>query len=133
MKVTDVKPGDRINFSLYNNTALTTEYSGCTVLGVLDYDTAKIFIDPTGLHQNIYPALPDGALDDPEAYSYFKLRLVSGEDAIIGLPWIREETLAVDGRGTLTVIIEDALPTDVEQVTRAIAAIGLAVTSTKMS
>lgn len=132
MLVTDVKIGDLINFTLHTNSALEMEYDGAKVLAILDSETARTWIDPIALHTNLFSSLPDGTPNDPDGYSYFKLRLSNGNTTCIGLPWIDETTLEISGRGTLQLEVEDVSSTDIAEITKAIAAVGYRVVNAKI-
>jgi hypothetical protein len=121
-----------IDFRIHTNTILPNEVLGAKVKGILDADTARLWADVDSIHTNLYPALPDGSVDDPEGYEYLKLTLHNGSTQIVGLPWIREETLAVTGKGTATITIDNVSSTDIPNIVKALASNGYPVSTAEI-
>ena len=54
------------------------------------------YSDVRAKHQAVYPLLPTVPVPvptDPTAYDYVKVLLENGEIEVVGLPWIRPETV----------------------------------------
>lgn len=119
-----LKFGNVLSFDVYPSAILGTDFNDVTVLATLDKDTANLWIDADSMHINIYPTLPPGVPDDPNQYQYVKLRHTNGSISVIGIPWIRAQTVEVSQRGTLTILIEGATAEDRERVVRALSANG---------
>jgi hypothetical protein len=116
--------GNVISFDVYPATIIGAHFSDAKVLGLLDKDTANLWIDADAMHVNVYPSLPAGTPDDPDQYQYVKLRHLNGTVSIIGIPWINADTLEISQRGTLTITVSDASPLDKDRIIRALAANG---------
>ena len=116
--------GNVISFDVYPSAILGTEFKDVQVLATLDKDTAMLWIDADSMHINVFPTLPPGVPDDPNQYQYVKLRHTNGNVSVIGIPWIRAQTVEVSTRGTLTILVENATPEDRERVVRALSANG---------
>lgn len=119
--------GNVITFEVYPTSIIGTHFQDVKVLGLLDKDTANHWIDADALHINVYPTLPEETPDNPDEYQYVKLKHLNGAISVIGIPWIKPSTVTVSNRGTLTLVIHDVTPIDMERITRAINANGYAI------
>lgn len=115
---------NNLSFELYPSNIIGTKFENVIVLGLLDIDTAKGFIDPVAMHVNVYPTLPPGVPDNPSQYQYLKVRHANGSISVIGIPWIKEDTLLINNKGTLTLVIDHVTPIDRERIIRALSANG---------
>ena len=120
--------GNIVSFDVYPATIIGARFKDVKVLGVFDKDTAAVLgIDPDAQHINVYPTLPDGVPDDPGEYEYVKVKHPNGSTSVLGVPWIREDTIMVSQRGTLTIVIADVTPQDKDRIVTAINANGYRV------
>lgn len=90
--------GQTISFDVYPSAILGTGFKNCKVLAVVDADTALLLgIDPVATHISVYPTLPStlGVPNRYDGYQYVKLKLATGKIAVIGIPYIKEETIVV--------------------------------------
>jgi len=81
------------SFDVYPATILGSAFQNVTILGILDYQSALSLADIDSLHVNVFPFLPAGLDDNPDATEYLKIRTSSGIETVLGLNWIREETI----------------------------------------
>lgn len=116
--------GNVLTFDVYPATIIGNRFIDVKVLGVFDKDTARMWIDPDAMHVNVYPTLPDGVPDDPDQYQFVKLQHLNGKVSIIGVPWIREDTIVISQKGTLTITVNDVGPVDLDRIVKALAANG---------
>ena len=116
--------GNTITFDVYPAAIIGARFSDVKVMALLDKDTAKQWIDPEAMHINVYPTLTDGVPDDPDQYQYVKLKHLNGKISVIGIPWIREDTLQTSQKGTLTISVKDVGPIDMDRIVKAISANG---------
>lgn len=116
--------GNILSFEVYPAAVIGTRFDDVKVMGVFDSETARIWIDPEAMHANVYPTLPDGTSDDASQYQYVKLKHLNGNVSILGLPWIREDTIQISEKGTLTLKVEDVGPADRDRIIKALAANG---------
>lgn len=120
-----LKLGSSVSLDLYPAAILGTGYTNAKVQAVVDMTTAKALgFDPEAMHVNVYPTLPPGTPDDPRQYLYVKLLLQSGQSVIVGLPWIKEETIREIQFTTLAFKVQGVGPDDYEKVIKALAANG---------
>lgn len=113
-----------ISFDVYPAAIIGARFENVKVLGILDKDTAKHWIDPEAMHINVYPTLPPGVPDDADQYQYVKLKHVNGNISVVGIPWIRIDTIEISQLGTLTITINEVGPEDRDRIIRALAANG---------
>lgn len=116
--------GNTISFEVYPASILGTRFDNVKVMGTFDKDTARMWIDPDAMHVNVFPTLPSGVPDDPNQYQFVKLKHTNGSITILGVPWIREDTIQISQKGTLTVTVNDVGPADRDRIIRALSANG---------
>ena len=116
--------GNVISFDVYPATIIGTRFADVKVLGLLDKETANLWIDADAMHVNVYPTLPAGTPDDANQYQYVKLKHLNGTVSVVGIPWINAATLTISQRGTLTITVNDASPQDKDRIIRALSANG---------
>lgn len=111
-----IKLNDTVSFQLYPSAIIGTVFNHCKITGVLDYDTAKAFQDIDALHANVYPTLPSNTPDDPRQYSFLKVLLPSGDTTIIGLPWVKEDSLIKHDQSRVRFTIENVSADDLKNI-----------------
>jgi hypothetical protein len=116
--------GNVISFEVYPAAIIGTAFTDVKVLALLDKDTANLWIDADAWHANIYPTLPAGVPDDPNQYQYVKLKHLNGTVAVIGIPWIKPESMTISEKGVLTITVNDVGSIDKDRIIRALAANG---------
>lgn len=119
-----LKFGNTISFEVYPAAIVGARFTDVKVLAHLDKDSARQWIDPEALHVNVYPTLPTGTPDDPDQYQFLKLKHPNGKISVIGIPWIREETLQISTKGTLTLTVKEVDPADMQRIVQALSANG---------
>jgi len=99
-------PGNVISFDVYPRNYLGT-FSHVRVEGVLSYDAAvRNGFDPVSLHVRVSPTLPDITPNNARDYSYVVVTDRNNNTSLIGLPWIKEETLIVHTNYTADITVE---------------------------
>lgn len=124
--------GSTVSFDVYPAAIIGSSFDDVKVLAILDMDTAGFWIDPIALHINVKPSLPDGVPDDPQDYQYLKLKHPNGNIEVIGVPWIREDTISHSQSGTLVITVDNVGPEDRDTIVRALSANGYRAASVKM-
>lgn len=112
------------SFDVYPSNVLGTGFRNCTVLAIMDHDTAAAQVDTVALHTQVYPYLPTGTPDDPTVYTYIKVKLPNGDITILGMPWINLETIQEVTRTTITATIRDVSANDLDKIRRILEANG---------
>lgn len=122
--LTNLPIGSSVSFDVYPTPILGTAFRYAKVLAHLDADTARFWIDPEALHTEVYPYLPDGVPDDATGYSYVKLKLTNGTVTVVGVPWIKSETIQVTSETTIVITVDQVGPEDRDNIVKALSANG---------
>lgn len=120
----DVNIFSTVSFEVYPAQILGTGFHNAKVMGIIDADTARRWIDPVAMHAAVYPTLPEGSINQYDQYLYLKLLLANGQTTAIGLPWIRDDSYVVNEARRLQFIIENVTADDEPRIRRALSANG---------
>lgn len=96
--------GKSYNFTLYASGVLGTGYQNAKVLGVMDYNSAKLVQDITPLHIQAYPDLPNATLRDASKLIYVKISTILGEIRVIAMDWISSVPVEVTTQSAVVTI-----------------------------
>jgi len=127
--------GDVVSFSVHDKVqaVIPTKFENVQLVAVLDADTAKSLIDPYTLHRNIFPLLEGGTSpDDPNGYTYVKVKLSNGQFTAVGYPWINQATIEKRDSSTAQVTIGNISSTELQRFKDHVAAGGWSVLEAKM-
>lgn len=113
------------NFDVYPAAIIPSTFKNAKVLAIMDRDSANREIDTQALHVQVYPYLPVGTPNDPDAYDYVKLLLTSGNTTVLGLAWINADTVELVESRTMMVKIANTKSSDVARVRAALLQLGL--------
>jgi hypothetical protein len=86
--------GSTVKFDTAAPAVLGANRQNVTVVAVLDLDTAMLLGDVRAKHaqvKNFLTDLPQSA----SAYNYVKLRYGNGDVEVLGIPWIKNDTIEV--------------------------------------
>jgi len=115
--ISDVQIGQRFSFDVYPAAVLGNNFRDVRLEAIISARTAASYgVDIQALHANVYPTLPPGVPDDPFQYSYVRVEMKSGEFTVIGVPWIRAETIAISASGKATLVFTDVTQTDIDRI-----------------
>lgn len=120
----EFKVSHSYSFDVYPSPILGTGFSNCTVLSIMDHDSAALQVDTMALHAQVYPYLPTGTPDDPTLFTYLKIRLPSGDTTILGSSWVNMATVQEITRTTIVATIKNVTPNDLDTVRRVLLANG---------
>lgn len=114
---------DIISFETHAPSILSQNFDRVTVEGIIPAsDCQRYGFDAYTTHAQIYRLVPEGAMEDnAESYSYLRLKTMTGDDLIVGLPWIDKNTIKIYKSTTATFTIEDIAQEDIEQIRLSIA------------
>ena len=119
-----LKVGNIVSFDVYASSILGTDYGEMKVTGVFDKNTANMWVDTDTLHANLYSQLPQGTPTSPDDYQFVKLERVSDKSVkVLGVPWIKENTITIISKGTLTIKMIDMTSVDANEIRKAILAL----------
>jgi hypothetical protein len=114
------------NFDLYAPDVLGAGFKGAQVMGLIDRETANKYIDTQAMHIQIFPQLPVGWPNNANAYDYVKIKTSAGNIVVLGLAWIKTESVELVGSQTITVAIANVAADDIPRVRNALIANGFA-------
>ncbi|MGG4591747.1 phage DNA polymerase-associated SH3 family protein [Pseudomonas aeruginosa] len=126
MRITSELSGKTLTFETYAPAVLSSEYRLAKLLSVLDFQSATYFGSPAEMHANVYPYLKEAGLgipDDPTQYQWGKFSH-NGAVIVLGIPWIKESTVAIVENTDIVVTIRRRGAEDVTAVRQALIARG---------
>lgn len=115
------------SFQIYPSSIIPDDFTNVLVMGEIDWESANMETDIYAQHAQCYPYLPAGTPNNPEHYNYLKLKTTTGAVRIIGIPFIKEETITEIGGKTILVEIPNRSSEDVAAVTAALVSNGFQV------
>lgn len=97
-------PGNIVSFNVYP-VAYLGHFDRVKVEGIVDYANAvRMGFDPISLHVRVFPTLPNNAPNNARDYHYVRVQTIDGQSHLIGLPWIKPETLQVHPNNRIAVV-----------------------------
>lgn len=108
------------NFDVYASDILGAGFKNARVLAIMDRETANREIDTQALHIQIYPQLPNGWPNTPDAYDYVKILTSANNTTILGLAWIKADSVELVGTRVITVNIGNVNNSDIPRVRNAL-------------
>lgn len=116
--------GNKYNFTVVAPAILGNQ-TNVEVLGVVTHQVANVYGDIAAMHASVYGSLTPGVYkDDYTSYTYLLFKTTNGTVVAFGLPWIDENSVEVVGTKTMYVTIPDVSNVDIENVRKALVAIG---------
>lgn len=114
----EVQIGQRFSFEVYPTSILGNQFQDVRLEGILSARSAASYgVDIEALHANVYPTLPQGSTpNDPFVYGYIRIQYPSGEFAVLGIPWIRQDTIQIATGGRITLTFEDKTQADLDRM-----------------
>lgn len=112
----DLQLKQSYSFEVYPAALLGNGFQNATVMAILDQETANREVDTQALHVQVYPTLPVGTPNNPADYDYVKLKLANGSTTILGIPWIKQDTLTQVSTSTITAKIAGVSAADLPRV-----------------
>lgn len=94
------------------------------LLGVLDYTSAVTHDNIDLKYRAIYPLLPVGTVDQPEACVYYRFLSESGERIVLADQWIEESSIELIEHINFKVTFSQASIVDMSRVRDALLSLG---------
>ncbi len=113
--------GLKYSFEVYPAAVLRGDYTNVTVLGVLSESLARKFVNTRELHINYFPYLPAGTPNDPTAYSWLSILTQTGVETVIGVAWIKPDSVSSTDWNTYIATIQTTKPDAVNKIRAALA------------
>lgn len=118
LNISQITLGSVVTFELWPSMIIGNKFEHVKIEGILNFDDANKYIDVAAMHVQVYPTLPGGTPNNPKSYYYLKLRLLSGDATVIGIPWIKEDTFTLISSTSIRFTIPN-ISHDDEQIIRA--------------
>lgn len=113
---TQYQPRKVYSFDVYPVNEIGTGFKNVTVQSILDYNTALAFADIEALHVNVFPTLPAGTPNRPQDFDYLLIRTDDGNTTVIGVPWIKDETVELVQSLKIQAVIDGVGSADLERI-----------------
>lgn len=121
----EVQIGQRFSFQVYPTAIIGNAFADVVMEGIISADIARAYnFDIYSMHSNVYPTLPAGTPNDPTQYSYIMVKMANGERQIVGIPWIRQDSITISTGGTIQLIFSNKTALDLERIQAALSANG---------
>lgn len=104
------------NFDTYAPAVLGDAFKGVVIVAVMDRQTAEKELDVQTMHVQLYPFLPVGTPNSPDAYDYVKVRFPSGVESVLGLAWIKSDSVELVQGRTITVVLANRTAGDLPRL-----------------
>lgn len=125
-----IKIDSTVSFDLYPAATLMASVKNARVLSVVNARTAmQLGYDAPAYHAVVYPSLPPGTPNAYDKYQYVGLKLPSGQETFIGVPWIKASTYVEESLRDITLRIQGVTPEQQTRIIQALSAIGHPVAS----
>lgn len=119
--------GKVISFQIIPSTVIANDFTGVRLVSI-GHATAFPEFNPANMHFNVFSAIPDL----PESYldyNYAKVQFENGNFSIVGLPWIVEGSVSVQGSQVLSIEITGRSVSDIPALRRLLKSAGYDVAS----
>ncbi|QPX76781.1 hypothetical protein [Serratia phage vB_SmaM_Yaphecito] len=118
--------GDRVTFQIYPVTLYGDIFRNCVPTDLISFkSTPRFNVDAAAEHAKVYNLLPPGqAPNDPAGYKWLVVTLENGDERVIGLPWIKVDTIQVIQVVNTYVTVPNTAPEDQEKIRLALSAAG---------
>lgn len=115
-----------ITFQVYPASIYGDIFRNATPTDLVSANTASRWgIDPEAEHAKVYPLLPSGTVpDDARAYKWLVLKLEDDTERVIGLPWIKVDSIVVVDTVNAKVTVPAIGSGDVEKIRLALSSAG---------
>jgi hypothetical protein len=123
--ISQIEIGQRFSFEVYPSAILGNNFKDVTLEGTLSPAMAQAFgTDIYSLHNNVYRTLPTTVPNDPLKYNYIRVRHQNGNLSVVGIPYIRPESIVISTRGVLDLRFDNVTQEDQTRILNALSANG---------
>lgn len=114
--ITSESIGKTVSFNTHATSVLGTNFNRVKVLGILDHETAMLYINVPIVSVNVYPSLPAGVSKDYQNYQFLKIKHTNGDNGCIAIEWIDNSTFVVHEGVNIEFRVEDANASDADRI-----------------
>jgi hypothetical protein len=123
--ISQIEIGQRFSFEVYPSAILGNNFKDVILEGTLSPAMAQAFgTDIYSLHNNVYRTLPTTTPNDPLKYNYIRVRHQNGNLSVVGIPYIRPESIVISTRGVLDLRFDNVTQEDQTRILNALSANG---------
>lgn len=127
--ISNIQIGQRFSFEVYPSAIMGNNFKDVVLEGTLSPDMAKAFgIDIVSLHANVYRTLPSTVPNDPTKYNYVRVRHPNGQYSVVGIPYIRPDSIVISTQGVLNLRFDGVTQADQTRILTALSANGYSPT-----
>lgn len=112
------------NFNNLPVSLLGASISNAKLLGIMDFEMAMKYDNVLLKYRQMFPALPAGTPDQPEACTYYLFQSESGEKIVLADQWIDMTTVQVVQHVNIQVTFTEANLEDISQIRNLLNAAG---------
>lgn len=122
--INQINIGQKFSFEVFPS-AMLGYFRNVTLDCRLSANGARSFgVDVDALHANVYRTLPTSVPNDPNEYDYIRVRHPNGAYSVVGVPYIRAESIQMSTFGVLTLRFEGVNQQDQQRILNAVSASG---------
>lgn len=107
---------NKYTFDIYPRFYFDTDYQNVTVVGKVGHSIASKYMDIYAVHSSVFPTLPPGTINDPTVYDYLVVKTSSGQETVVAVPWIKQDTIRQIDAQTLIVTVQGVSTSDTEKL-----------------
>lgn len=109
--ISSLNVGDVISFETIAPSILNLKFNQVKFDGIVSWAVARSFADIASLHRSLYPSMNQSEVkDDYRSYGYLTFQNDSGVVQVLGVPWLRTDTLVVSGYEDLNINFPNISP-----------------------
>jgi hypothetical protein len=109
------------SFDLHAAGILGSSYKNVTVRGMMNEASAiRAGCATREIHAQVFSQLPIGTPNNPAAYTYVEFETSMGETLILGMPWIKEDSVQKILSNNYNVKVGGISPTDLPRLRNAL-------------
>lgn len=123
--ITEIQIGQRFSFEVYPSAILGNNFKDVTLEGFISPSMAQAFgADIAAMHANCYRTLPSTVPNDPLKYNWMRVKHQNGSFTILGVPYVRPDSIQVSTQGVLNLRFDGVNQTDQTRILEALSANG---------
>lgn len=126
--IQQIQIGQKFSFEVYPS-AILGNFRDVVLDARLSANGARAFgADVDALHANVYRTLPSTVPNDATSYDYLRVQHPNGSYSIIGVPYIRPESIQIVTHGVLHLRFDGVSQQDHTRILNALSASGFTPT-----
>lgn len=116
--------GTTYSFDVYAPQILGSSFKNVVLMLNADYESAAELRDVEAIHAQIFPLLPAGTPNNPAAYPYIRVKTSSGAKVVLGVAWIRQDSIVSTTSDIADVVVSNITVADLPKIKNALLANG---------